>query len=1398
MISSNTTPGITISELNISNLNVPTFQISGITQGGTIRFNVSRFATCGTALNGKDTIIVNSSCGEFREEELNVYQIFSPSITLFPIEPLNELAIGDTIQRDLKITNAGSGCLDTLYFNIIYPGQIVKPINLSGAIYILGNPVLPFRINGDTLFFKLFGNLIFGSDSKFCSGEELEISESIQLLKCNAISYYSVFWGFQNQYCQINSASSVLNTIVGAVDIRATITTLSPSSLTGYCRQGKFTLNIQNNGSGSVAGTAYDLVANLGYGVGNTYTSLPLNSSVNLGTEKVIKIDSVIINNQKVLLTQSGSGPWVLDFSQFTSDPDGAGGLEDIDGDGQFDDLQPGGTVRLHWLESWQASTSCSNQYAFSQRVTTRYRTMCGVTATTNNLIINQPYYFFFLPSPLSVSMPNTFVDDRTEKLSFCVSGSFIPSGFRPYDTTLFKLIVPSGLKLVGLPNVKVGSINRGFSLIERYGNPTYDTIIIKTKGIGNGLCFEMDVKYNCGVSYNNVPVFVELIYKGDNVCDVDQRFNCVQRTISTNCPSCLIAGMYNQPGVQVERTSLGYTNDQLTTKTTPADLTATSKLTCLPLDTLVIRQSAIQNGGGFGNLFYNYQISKTSGQNLLEFIQGRLFYKRGSAIQSFLLSNPINIGNASVQSFLWDLTPYIPSSNTIAMDSVWVEMEYRITVANDGNLLGHNLQQAPGSKGYFYNLNAGAAPVYCELYEVNFYLVGVSRSVIGYIAANISGCNSQELIFEYRPLITLPLDIFPNEYRPFSQVKRVEYILPTGYSYDISRPATFFSGFWNSNGNSQSYPGVAIVPELKGDTVIFTNPMNGTWRLTDLNQNVFYNHHRIHFSVRPNCSVTADISRGKIKYYTNDYYYTQNNTFITPAVYSGAGDVLVYNIASKPEMTIQNNTGVVKGVSTQHFWEIQLNNRSANTAPFVWIGLDFEGRSGISIDSVVSLNGNGIVTLLPFDATNLWAHLSTSGILSGQSLRYRIYFKYLSCMEDSIKILYGWDCQSYPIGGPSKSKCFNTPLYLKVLPQLSKIELTIPQLHASGLGVIHCVEDTVVVEFNSVLAGNINRPYLEFQGPAGITIGTNALVEYPLNSGVYIPAPILNTGTSYRIELYTHPSLVQNGLLGTLNASSNFQRQLRIKIPYTISCNFISGTFFRIRGFGSNGCNSPSLSNGESIVTNGINVQGVSALGAAGINISASSDTISCLNSTIITTSIFPLIVDTKVGDSIWIQLPRSSIYKSGTFRSISNCTNCMVVQEGTSLLKIGIPSGIPVGSVIRFTIEIEAPFEGCENSRATATYRRLTNTAYCLGIPCSSTTSIVGSANSNAIRIDKPILELIQGRVVGSLLPGQTVSAQLQILNTGKSSNTTQPYLIEYSCGGGNIHFFFSNRND
>lgn len=1382
--------GITIADLG-GTANAPTFSINGVSTAGSLRFSIKRIAGCGSTSNGKDVLSVSGSCGTVTEQDLNInsYNLLSPALALTPPPTLVNAFAGQTSSRTITITNGGNGCIDTLRYYVVYASGGIINTNAGNAVTVNGAAFMPYATGGDTLYYKIYGNAAFGPDGLFCNGESAAIIENIKVVACNAQTSYGAGWGRPGTpLCQSAAGNAAVTMATGVANISAAFNRVQQLN---WCQNGIFTITYTNNGSGSNAGGAYNILANIGYnGTGNA-TAPAGNFSGNLGRIDSVKIGTVVVPLVPATATVAAQAG----FSGLSSDPDGmAAGLDDLDGDGQYDDLAPGKSVTITVYEHWVAlSAACPTPaYGFFTSHTISYKNMCGAAFTSNPLTAGGAYRILS-NSGGNITAPAEVTSGVPFTIQACINLASYSAPFAPKDSLYFDMILPAGLSLAAIPNVQYNGVASTYYVDTVAG---IRTLHIKRKSKPSAFCFSADVQYDCSAGSSISPQ-ISIWYQGDTCSGSVERYMCKTSMIKVSCPGPCPDGITNYLPV-VKRLSLGYTSADMTGKVAPAAVKGLAVFTALPLDTIQIivpgRQSAIT--GSFNNLYYNLQLGRAGSADVLQFIGGTFNQVSGAVITSNAMSIPATAGStSSLQKMQWNLSSNLATGTISTGDSIWLDMRFVVTRANNDLLYAGTLTQAPNTASTLYNVNAVNARVGCDTaHAINLLLTGNTAS--NYTpAVIISNCNAAATSSNSYHGNGTGSDIFPNEYRPGVIIDSVLVTLPGGYSLMPSN-MSFSSSYWASLTAYGNYPSTSniVVAQTSPTTWMLKNPYMAStgWPLADLGNSSLSNN-RLSYQIAPTCASVTGTQPYSAKWYYRDFVYTGNTAAYVSKNYT-VSTTITYNATVVPSLTLQNNTGVVQGVLPQHYWDVQLNSSGTGTPQYVWMALDRTG-SGISIDSVVYDGTNITGAALSYGAAKQWYKLTASGINSGVSKAARVYFRYGNCTSDSIKMLAGWNCTAYPSPDPAANSCSEISQYLKVIPQNSQVQITVDRQPGNGGTISLCSQDSVMVIVNSAQAANLVDPDVVIYPPAGITFTSTVATEYPLGSGNWQNiTPVAVSGGGYRISLSGHSGINANGLPGTALNPAAGGRQARLKLIYSTSCAVVSGTQLDFIVHGNKPCGTIADGDGLDAKSNPVSITGASTTGNAVIGMSLSgSTTFTCGTVRTLSSSVTEVGTATQAGDTVVYKIPAGLVY-SGNFNGCASCGITTIPgTAGSTLVKIAVPAGLASGTATGYSFDIAATGHGgCTASQIEAQVERSIGGLSCGAMTCSSSKVIIGTATPAPVTINKPTIAINSMTLVnGSWMPGTNPTVAVTYRNTGAAAAPANTYISEYFCGGNTTPF-------
>ncbi|WP_414617423.1 T9SS type A sorting domain-containing protein [Dyadobacter sp. 32] len=1390
--------GLTITE-NGGTKSRPKFLVSNAVIGNNIAFTIARIADCGAGASGKDSVYVTSSCGTVSElgAAVNTYNILAPSLSITPPAAIANANVGGTYSRTFSVTNGGNGCLDTLRLGIKRPsGSIASPVLKIGATVIA-----PTGTNADSTFYKIYAADLPGGDNLMCNGEMITFTEEFTLLNCAGLTTtYLASWGRPGNICQTTSATGIVTMSSGVPNLVAAFSA-PPMTNCGVLPR-TYTLTITNNGTTPAS--------NINVTIGNASSIFIPSYAYYIDTTSVLVTAPSLAAYHPTNLNVAGR---LLVAYLNNTVPLCAGGKV-----GMFDFNMPSGytlaagqsiTVTFN-MQTCEGNQCNDNFAAGNVKTAITYKDQCGINnyllpfgtptiAPGPTLILNTLAPQF----PAQVASGSCF-EYKLDLSMFKSSDPATPFGYVEYGVT-----VPAGFSL----NTAVES---GSGLVPHAGYP---------KMIGNVAIFRHNIVHPPGtgqsahtVKFNfcvdasvcgTFPISAYATTSRDSTCtNPIVAKECVSGNIDVFCGVPCVTGGVIPTTWSYYRSSYGLPdndNDGIPDPSGSIDFTKIDRDRYRPGDILHSEyKSYIANQSSpstITNWNYVYSDWTFSTGKWAPSGTATVTIKRGATTYSLtgITISTVTAGTAFKAD--WSTNPALPLGFTYQQgDSVIVEADFMV----DGNPISVSAFMGPGfssdapgiiqlSQMVYASQTAnpaagpGSGPdrFTCFVPKYNANVIGLQHWV-SYDGINENGpvgCQNFDIAAN---LYTRKLGTYSSgryftfEYRPEAIPDTITLDIPAGWDYVNSLSTTLY--YTNAPAIATLLP-LTITPTASG----YMGGTRLTYDIKTLLQNGTIPHWgtdgmQLYLSnrIRPNCSTPATANVTITEYgHMNDY---PNSTNPQHFVLSDTRPIN-YNLANRPAVALQNNTGEVQGTLPQHFWDVQVNSTGSTNAPYVWLALE-QGASGISIDSVVLKPSNVVMSAATYAGTKKWYQVNAAGIASGSNQQARVYFKYNSCEADSIKLLTGWSCSGFPAPDPTANSCSEISTYLKVLPQPSQIQLSVAKQPLSP-SIALCTQDNVEAVVNSALGANVDNPGVTVVVPAGMTITLPIEVEYPLGSGIWQNVTPTVSGTNYIVNLENHTGIGANGLPGTILNPGADGRQAKIRVTYNTTCDFISGSKI---GFVTNGqkpCGGTVTGDGNFASTNPVNITGATAVGTAGLTMNLANTVLTCSAPENMALEIIPVGSATAVGDTAVYTLPEGLNY-TGTFAPGANCTGCTItatLSAGSTILKIAIPSGIAAGSTIGFTIGIQASGNGngCGEKTILGELRRTGATLQCGGVDCPKpSTSVVGNA-SQVVTILKPKLDVSAFNFTQT---GATINYTVQLTNNGTAASAAG-YALKIYCG-------------
>ena len=1411
VIKTSGTASVTIAESSIADLSKPTFSISGVAAiGDEITFTVARRAGCGSLATAKDSVyfVAGAGCSDGSEiaGTVNTYNIFAPTLPITPAAALTGAVVGSTYSRTTVVTNGGNGPTDTVRFYIVYPSAGIANSSGTNAVTANGVSFTPSSTSGDTLFYKIFGTTIFGGDNLLTSGETVTVVEPIRVLKCNTTTTYGACWGRSDAaLCEKATATSAMTMAAGVPNLSLAFARVSEGNLcTGDVWQ--YTLTNTGSESASGAGAAMNIIANLGTSYWPT-PSIPSNQYAWVG------LGSFNVNGTLLTSTVGTGGMNIVPLGQLTADPDGAGGLTDLDGDGQFDDLPVGASVVLRYSLTWDCSlfpTTCNTGNSdVTPNARFYFKNQCGTDFDRfNTAPISTLRYVVTPGNTATVTGPTDVVGGATFRPELCFYTQ--PENNWPANSvngtlrTVFTL--PTGFSLVGTgsPTISVD----GGAPVAITATVSGSTVTFERPHLlgSHTLCFSFNVTTDCATIVpgpTNIGYAITYLNNPTTCPTCVWNYNCGNYNVVVHCPCTSPVGVNNNIIPVATRTTLGWTDNTLSTKVLPGAVSANALKILIPRDSAQVTFGGTQfPGASYTNLHFKYSFDEApTTASYLNYSGGTITITKaiGGTVYNCSLPTPSIVYASGKYTWNFDISTLIggclPSGFSFEPGDVY-SADFKVFY-NGTYTIGGSVAQLPGSEMYFYNLS-GATELFCDKYGNELYLLPVLKTTSYNFNGLTSGCTNTTTNSIMGIGFNGSGDYFPEEFRPGRYMDSFRVIVPAGVKYDNTSNASL-----RAITASGSYSTFAIgAPIIRGDTLIFVNP--GTWELGDLAKITTYANYSISVPVTSSCEITPGTYQYRMQAFVRDFYYSYNLS-PTPAIPSTAlAPQIQVNVTSapvaygnKPSTTVANLSGTVQGVNVNQSWDVRITSSGTTQSPYVWMALEQGlGSGNIIVDSVKLLPS--LTTITPtstYNGTDKWYQISTAGLASGASQQARVFFRYTSCTPDSILFKSGWNCSGYPSPNPLSYPCTASSTYLKVEPQPSQVQLSVLRQPGGGSSIDLCTVDSALLVLNSAQAANLVNPYVTFFPPAGLTLVTPIQVEYPRGSGDYQNATVTSLpGGGYQINLNAHTAIGTSGMFGTANASPSYvplggDREAKIKMNFTTDCSYTSGTSFTFNAYGNRPCGAPAIDNGVAATTSKLDITGASAAGGAGVTISfgGSPTTLGC-GTTVVTLSLIttPTSLGTTAGDTMTYTLPVGMGY-AGNLTSGYSAT----VTGGAgapTIVKVAMPTGVAAGTAISFNFDVVPQGGGCGSVNIMGAYQRRIASLFCGATACASSSVVISTATSPNITLVKPSLVISDIQLLDTPAWRQA-NYYANHVKVFYSNNGTQAYsantdTIEYFC--------------
>lgn len=1441
-LTANTSGTSVVVENSVTGDNMAIFSLGNVSVGEEITITFERQATClardhkstgGTFTsifsvlsNGTEVSYTNNSGSAYSAN----FSVEDGNLILGAVTHTSGAAttVGGVVKRCMSITNGSFGEADDFWFHDdhVTTDAVLSNFEINGVAIPAGN--ISTSSNYLSIYFdaSLIG-LIDGSSGTLGDGDHLfEQDETFNLcydikpLFCgtnNSIpSSLSVFYGESEQLvcAPFGNTSTSISIKNGSPQVTVT-SAVNP--VIDLCKITTHSVTLTNNGT-----NPEDFAKDMIFYIGLRYNFDPVsdhNTNQMWGStwKNTKHFSNITVGGNLITPSQiAGKYGTIVDYippDYLTTDPDGAGGLDDLDGDGYFDDLGPGQSVTVGYdMEITPDNLQCSDDtyanYVHWEHISMdiAWKNQCGSIQPP----VRKEFDYRNLISNYNLSSFTTGPTDIDDGDNFTVTlkpylfNSLACNGGNGYIGTdvnwTVKLVLPPGASLQpGAPT------DPYYSTLNPSIYQSNDTVYYKiNRYVYNYFTFPLT--FDCNLSDGSQNLDFNFITTYDCGGCFVRDIHCYSVGSTSHCPTSCVGA--DTDDFIAERVTRGWTDQTMSTFVTlTKGVHGTDQI--LPFDTVKLCTKGHISDTISDNLHLRYSYKQTTAASIFKYVGGEITIydvdgSYGNVVNTFPITLPPIESNPSVYSFEWDLDlsgyldlidPGYRLEDAAAMeaDSFKVTL-YKVYKINPG----FDYYQLNDFKSSFYILDNTSSERSCDFYSQRMFYTGLTSSYGGQ-DVTLTGCD------EVRTRASSGFQnqsgsIFPNEYRPITRLDSIVWILPAGIDIvdmtlypGISGTVSFHK---NPNGEVVAVPNSDYIPN--------------TWRNT-LTQG-YYAH------IVGNCELQDGINYGHTRYHNTWYNYHPNPALHQTKVYTKNNQPRITYI--KPDLILTPLNQTQQGISDTIKWDIELCNGTGTLdVDFSWLTFDESTSTGIDVVEVFDITNGVEVQIL---STNLGGSLEM--IPMGNSLgstckTIRFVATYNDCSPDSLIIDMGWDCGAYPTDLTDLNNCSNET-YLSVVPLAAQMAATFtdlastpvnPSAPASGTfnksGITMCepfpVELTIVssgtgsiydVNFDVLLPGlGVGLNYIPNSATIeieGVDASNSPRAIDPSGESAFLNA----SGATWNINLSDLDNTNFATGLGITGAGIDpANNEVTIRWMMETTCDFASGDNMEIKTYSRAGCSSPALSSGSTSIGSNLNVDGVVSPYAALLttNISSLGNFEGCEDEKTMVIDVFISGGTTSNSDSLYILLAEGLAYSG-----IQNCTsaNCPTylgsqVVGGQEILTYSFPVGIS-----NETMSLEIDVISNDNSICGSSSIEVKTTVNVGGVVCGANTcpsvKVITGLKDPAINFEKPTVNLYFNSIVYN---ANLNSFNYELLASNFGASSSSNLVIDIYCldASGNIDY-------
>ncbi|MFK7969877.1 MAG: PKD-like domain-containing protein [Bacteroidia bacterium] len=1416
------TAGYVVSELDISNPNMPVFSVtppSGVgmnwAAGDRVIFTIAREADCDAVQHGlaggtfKDSLNVTyagGSASALTDNDPNV-SAYNAEYAVLSILPLSVVStvIGATETRDVIVRQGGTGCVES-FEHFVLVGSGLQNYSLSFG----GNAMAPVRTSGDTIFYDINAshiNAVGNNDNCFDDGEEIIFEESFFVASCfNTTLRHYAQWYCGLEKCQEAQPQNGDITLANGVPI-IKLTNIARPNL-DLCNAVTFTIKIENTGTPtSPAGGSLAKDLNFIFGIGYNSTAISTATGQTLRGSDIRSWSNWKINGTPITISslpgQAGIGTVdYLPADFFSTDPDGMNtGLDDLDGDNFYDDLAAGESFEISWDVEIDPRSNCGlgrYDYLLFEHLyfDVNFNNQCDQGRPPVRRDVSYTNLARDRKEPTTFEAPSDVRDGEKFEISLntifenysngvdCNGQNALTSDDVTWSVTLDLPVGVIPNSLAGLPGVDYDPQHSAFSpSVSVNGNQiTYTT----NRYSKTDYTFFLELDCSIGAVPNPLSIPFTSTYKCGSCWEED--IHCGNILITPHCPDPCVGP--KTLDLVLERSTKGWTDNS---QNAFVDSNSPSFVEDFfyPGDTFKVTSPAVMSDTSLDQLFFEVIYEPQSGGDVLEYVGGEIVITDIDAAYGAtqytvpITGTPVKTNpstgvyemNFDISSLRTSVDPgYFYGEGAAGTgatppfqrDTVTVCLYY---VLKKG-FPTQTTYEFKRFRGRHYTLGVNGEEISCDSYGDRAKYEDVDLRVSNN-SINLSGCNSASMAL-YLTQGAGSGDNHTNEYRPTMYFDSVEVAIPAGFVFDKAN--------WLDNARDSNLP----FKLGTGNTVtIYPAP---TYRPDDKRST--YNP-RVELFLLPTCEVATGAHTVRSTMHYRKYVY-HPNTSLHETFATAATGTINY---TRPSFGIQalnpNNTGATSEVS----WDIEVCNSTSNIdIDYNWLLI--QNNPDVTVTKVFEVVG-GAENALAFSSTASGnTYVEIEELDRTDCKVFRIYGTFSACAATSFEVGHAFDCSNYPTDPDALDAICYLSTTLNLAPALSQTQLNVRQEPAGAVDL--CATSQYVIEMNSAQLANLINPKMEAYAQ-GISV-TSAIVEFPANSGNTEPVSITVSNDTATIHLDEHTEIVANdGISGTETATSADDRKALVTLQIETDCDFRPGSQIAFIARGDRPCGETAIGDGALVRSSALQINGAPLpYSAFPIVAISNGEVLGCNEATDVNVSFTLFGASTGGQDTAFVRLPVGMAYVTNSLSCTSaNAAHCPAYESqstdaaGITTVKLSYPAGIPDGTLVEYGFKIQAlPGSGCANNLfVTVENIAVLGTLSCGGSNCPQPTVAVTGSAVGGFSIEKPDFALNTFEAVYHDRSGGNFEylVEGEIENSGYELASGKSITLEFFCGDG-----------